>query len=168
VTRSTLVAVLDPGIAPMDMWATMATLIRAPEQYRFTVGPGAIHAEIGQGLCALLDLSHGVDGALVPAEGCDDWCESSCDAKHDVQPAHYLLADFDTAYSYTAPCGCHAGGLHPQLVSQLGAWLDSQGIRWAWYDESGDGWAHGPDWGTLAGSACPEHRRIPAPAVVSP
>lgn len=166
MTRSTRVAVLDPGIEPMDLWATMATLIKAPEQYDFEVRPTGIHGAPNQGLPALLDLTHGIDGALIEADVCDSrWCEAPCTEWHD--PAHYLMADFDTAYSYTDPCGCHSGGLHLRLVSELGSWLNARGVRWAWYDESGDEWAHGSDWGTLAGSACLQHQQIPAPPAVS-
>lgn len=165
MTRSTHVAVTSPGIEPMAMWRVMATLINAPEQYRFEVTSQGIHAHIGQGLAALLDLTHAVGQVLIPDGGCDEYCEPDCSAEFCWEPAHHLMADFDTAYSYTAPCGCHSGGLHIQLVSELGAWLTDQGATWLWWDESGDGWRHGPDWGSLAshGSACPTHAAIPAP-----
>ena len=165
MTRSTEVAVTSPGIDPMEMWTVMATLIKAPEQYRFEVTSLGIHAHLGQGLCALLDLRHAVGQVLIPEDGCDEYCDSECTGEWCWGPAHYLMADFDTAYSYTGDCGCHSGGLHIQLVSGLGAWLDSKGATWAWWDESGDGWNHGPDWGSLAshGGACLRHRAIPAP-----
>jgi len=143
----------------------MATLIQAPEQYRFNITATGIHAELCQGLCALLDLTYAPDGALIPAEECDEWCELPCDHGWLHDPAHYLMADFDTTYSFTAPCGCHSGGLHLDLVYRLGRWLDERGANWEWFDESGECWNHGPDWGTLGDprGACAEHRRLPAP-----
>ena len=166
MTRSTLVAVTSPGIEPMTMWRQMATILRAPEHYRFDVKPTGIHADLGQGLDALMDLLHGVDGAQVPEKGCDDYCEPDCDSAWCWSPAYYLQADFDTAYGATDTCGCHSGGIHIRLVSQLGAWLDERGATWLWWDESGDGWAHGDDWGTLGDyrEACPKHRAMPAPS----
>lgn len=166
MTRSTRVAVTSPGIDPMDMWRVMATLVRAPEQYRFEVTSLGIHAHLGQGLCALLDLTHAVGGAQIPRDPCDEDCGDPCESGWAHDPAHYLMADFDTAYIFTASCGCRSGGLHLQLVHELGHWLDQQGATWEWYDESGDGWHHGPDWGSLGCllSVCAIHRGIPAPA----
>lgn len=169
MTRSTRVAVLTPGITPMDMWRQMATILRAPEQYRFEVKPDGIHAALSQGLeDALMDLGHGIAGALVPEKRCDDYCQPDCSAEWCWEPAHYLMADFDTAYGATDSCGCHSGGIHIRLVSALGDWLNEQGATWLWYDESGDGWRHGDNWGTLGDhrEACPIHRAIPAPHVV--
>lgn len=165
MTRSTEVAVTSPGIDPHEMWRTMATILRAPEQYRFEVTPTGIHGGMGQGLDALMDLRFNPDLSLVPEDGCDEYCEPDCSAEWCWGPAHYLMADFDTAYSATDPCGCHSGGIHIRLVSQLGAWLDAQGATWQWYDESGNGWRHGSDWGTLGDprEACPAHRAVPAP-----
>lgn len=165
MTRSTRVAVTSPGIDPMSMWRTMATILRAPEQYRFEVTATGIHAALGQGLDALMDLDHAADLSQIPARGCDDYCEPDCSGEWCREPGHYLMADFDTAYGATDPCGCHSGGIHIRLVSALGAWLDQQGAAWRWYDESGDGWNHGPDWGTLGDprEACLIHRSIPAP-----
>lgn len=164
MTRSTEVAVTSPGIDPMEMWRVMATVLRAPEQYRFEVKPTGIHAALGQGLDALMDLDH-AGGDLIPESGCGEYCEPDCSAEWCWGPAHYLMADFDTAYGATDPCGCHSGGIHIRLVSQLGEWLDQRGATWLWWDESGDGWRHGHDWGTLGDprEACPTHRAIPAP-----
>lgn len=165
MTRSTRVAVLTPGIEPMEMWRQMATILRAPEHYQFRVTPGGIHAAIGQGLDALMDLDHGLDGAAVPEGGCEEYCDPDCTGTWCWEPAHYLMADFDTAYGATDPCGCHSGGIHVRLVSQLGDWLDERGAQWAWYDESGDGWRHDHTWGTLVshGEPCPTHAAVRAP-----
>lgn len=166
MTRSTEVIVTSPGIDPMWMWRVMATLIKAPEQYRFEVTATGISAHLSQGLDALMRLDHAVGQVLIPEDGCDlAWCESDCEGTWCWSPAYYLKADFDTAYAYTGPCGCHSGGLHIDLVSRLGAWLDEQGASWVWSDESGDGWRHGHDWGSLGDprEACPKHRAIPAP-----
>lgn len=167
MTRSTEVIVTSPGVDRDLMWRVMATLIMAPEQYRYTETPTGIHAAIDQGLCALMDLSHAPDMALIDGEAHDSWChdpDDPCDGRyHD--PPHYLKADFDTGYAYEASCGCHSGGLHIQLVSRLGRWLDEQGATWRWYDESGDGWNHDDTWGSLGDprGVCEKHRRIPAP-----
>lgn len=165
MTRSTKVAVITPGIDPMSMWRVMATSIKAPEQYRFEVTAKGIYAHLDQGLDALLHIEHAVGQPLIPENGCDGYCIPDCSAWWCWEPAHYLMAAFDTTYSYSAPCGCHSGGLHIQLVSELGDWLNRQGATWLWWDESGDGWNHGPDWGSLAshGSACAQHAAIPAP-----
>ena len=165
MTRSTRVAVTSPGVDPMTMWRVMATNLRAPEQYRFEVSDTSIHAALSQGLDALMDLAFAADGGQVPERGCDDFCVADCSGTWCWEPAHYLMADFDTAYGATDSCGCHSGGIHVRLVSALGAWLDQQGATWQWYDESGDGWEHGPDWGTLVHhrEACPTHAAIPAP-----
>ncbi|WP_372733584.1 hypothetical protein [Nocardioides sp.] len=164
MTRSTRVAVLTPGIDPEAMWREMATILRAPEHYQFEVKPDGVHAALGQGLDALMDLTHG-RGELVPERGCDDYCAPDCPSDWCFEPAHYLMADFDTAYGATDSCGCHSGGIHVRLVSALGDWLDQQGAEWAWHDESGDGWRHDDTWGTLIGhgGACPTHASIPAP-----
>jgi hypothetical protein len=166
MTRSTEVIITSPGIDRHELWAKCAALINAPEQYRFEVTSKGIHAHIDQGLCALLDVRHAVGGGLVPAEECDpEWpCAEPCDGwLHD--PAHYLMVDFDTAYAHVQPCGCHSGGLHLRLVYELGLWLTERGASWEWFDESGDCWNHGPDWGTLGDprEACPLHRSLPAP-----
>ncbi len=164
MTRATQVAVTSPGVDPMETWRTMATLIHAPEQYRFTVNSTAIDAAPNQGLCALNDLDHG-NGDLIPEDGCDEYCEPTCSGEWCWGPAHYIMARFDTAYSFTDSCGCHSGGLHLRLVAGLGAWLSEQGATWLWWDEEGDGWRHGSDWGTLGDprGVCPAHRDIPAP-----
>jgi hypothetical protein len=147
------------------MWRTMATILGAPEQYRFEVTDTGIHAAPGQGLDALMDLTYKPDLSLTPEGGHDEFCQPGCDSQWCWEPAYYLLADFDTAYGATDPCGCHSGGIHIRLVSQLGRWLDEQGATWMWCDESGDLWHHGSDWGTLGDprEACPLHRSIPAP-----
>lgn len=162
MTRSTRVAVTSPGIDPMTLWRVMATLIKAPEQYRFEVKPHGIHAALGQGLDALMDLDH-AGGLLTPEGGCDEYCLPDCSGTWCWSPAHYLMADFDTGYAFKSPCGCSSGGLHVRLVSGVGDWLDRAGASWQWYDESGDGWNHGPDWGSLYDGACSTHRLIPAP-----
>lgn len=164
MTRSTEVIVTSPGIDPQQMWRVMATILRAPEQYDFTVNADSIRARLGQGLDALMDLEFKADASLrSDGEHEKDWCDGGdacwCD------PAHYIKADFDTAYGATDSCGCHSGGIHIRLVSQLGAWLDEQGATWAWRDESGDGWQHDDTWGTLGDprEACPLHRAIAPP-----
>jgi hypothetical protein len=169
MTRSTRVAVTSPGIDPMEMWRTLATLIQAPEQYRFAADADGIHAALNQGLCALLDLDFAVNLVEVPEGRCDEYCDPDCSGEFCWEPAHYLMADFDTAYSYTDPCGCHSGGLHIRLVAGLGDWLTQQGATWLWWDESGEGWNHGPDWGSLAshGGACPTHAAIQAPPALT-
>lgn len=169
MTRSTRVAVTSPGIAPMAMWRVMATILGAPEQYKFTVSETGIHAALGQGLDALMDLDHAPDGDLIPEGGCDEYCEPDCSGQWCWEPAHFLMADFDTAYGATDPCGCHSGGIHIRLVSALGEWLDRHGAEWLWYDASGDGWRHGPDWGTLGDprEACAAHRSLPPPPILT-
>lgn len=165
MTRATRVAVTSPGIDPMALWTAMATLIKAPEQYRFEVTSTGIYAQPGQGLCALLSIGHAAGLVEIPEDGCDKYCDPDCSGKWCWTPAHYLMADFDTGYSFTDTCGCHSGGLHLRLVSALGDWLTKQGATWLWWDESGDGWHHGPDWGSLAShrEACTAHAAIPAP-----
>ena len=104
----------------MEMWRVMATILRAPEQYRFKVTETGIHADLCQGLVALMSLDFAPDNALIPAKGCDDHCDAGCSGEWCREPAHYLMADFDTAYGATDPCGCHSGGIHVRLVSALG------------------------------------------------
>jgi hypothetical protein len=166
MTRSTEVIVTSPGVDPTEMWTVMATLIKAPEQYQFETTSKGIYAHLGQGLCALLHLEHAVGQALIPEGGCDEYCEPDCTGTWCWEPAHYLKADFDTGYGYTDPtCGCHSGGLHIRLITGLGDWLTRQGATWLWCDESGNGWNHGPDWGSLVShnEACSVHAAIPAP-----
>ena len=170
MTRATQVAVTSPGIDPMAMWRAMATFLNAPEHYRFTISTSGIHADLGQGLDALMSLDFAPDGALIPEKGCDEYCADDCERMWCRPPTHYLMADFDTAYGATDPCGCHSGGIHIRLVSQLGAWLAERGATWEWWDESGDGWNHDSSWGTLGDhrEACEKHRSIPAPTRVFP
>lgn len=169
MTRSTRVAITSAGLDPMTVWRVMATALMAPEQYRYRVTATSISADLGQGLDAAMDLKFSADGNEVPASGCDEYCLTECDGTWCWEPAHFLMADFDTAYGATLSCGCHSGGIHIRLVSALGSWLDQQGATWRWYDESGAGWDHGSDWGALAGhrEACPTHAALPAPAAVA-
>lgn len=89
----------------------------------------------GSGLNALLWVSYHMGGEMLRANhGCDADCEDDCTGTWH-EPPHWVDVDFDTAYGYRGPRGEGCGVLHAQLVSQLGEWLDAQGIMWAWRNE---------------------------------
>lgn len=75
----------------------------------------------------------------------DEDCEPDCDSDHSYRRDCWLDVDFDTAYGYRNDAGMGCGDLHAALISELGSWLDSRGVRWEWINEySGD--VHGgPD-----------------------
>ena len=111
-------------------------LIGAHEGIAFKDEPGMIWNEPGQGLCALLDVTHG-DGAPLREPGehakyCDDGGADECFTPCGV-PC-WLEVSFDTSYSYSGPEG-GCGDLHARLVAELGRWLDGKDIRWSWRNE---------------------------------
>lgn len=158
MTLHTRVVVTTPDVDMRETFDRMRELIGATDEYtwfespeldsdnewRRTMKPG-FHMDVGQGLPALMWVEQGTG----EAEGHDpEWCEDDCDgAYHD--PAHWVEINFDTGYAYCADNGASCSDLHAWLVQEIGAWLTDQGAEWQWYDESGEGWNHGPGWGTL-------------------
>ena len=132
MTLNTRIYVHGP-IDYREVFAKCDQLIGANGGTRFRDEPGVISNEPDQGLCAWLDVHHGDGGPyLKDPEPCDEYCEPGCDFPHD--PACWLVASFDTAYSYHgADGGC--GDLHARIVAELGRWLDSKGITWSWRNE---------------------------------
>ncbi len=63
-----------------------------------------------------------------------DDCEDDCDGDHYYR-ACWMSVDFDTTYGYRDARGWNCGDLHAALVSELGAWLTSQGVHWEWRNE---------------------------------
>lgn len=90
---------------------------------------------IGQGLCALLDIYYRPDAPLRAADnGCAWYCDPGCQEEHE-NPACWLEVSFDTAYGYTGANGESCSVLHARLVAQLGNWFDARGVRWKWRNE---------------------------------
>jgi hypothetical protein len=132
MTLNTRVYIAD-RIDYREVFAKCDRLIGADEGVKFTDEPGSIWNNPGQGLCALLDVTHGNGSPLrAEPEPCDEYCEPDCDGIH--QPACWLDVSFDTGYSYSGPEG-GCGDLHARLVAELGRWLDGRGIRWSWQNE---------------------------------
>jgi hypothetical protein len=161
MTLHTRVMVTSPGVDPAAVFVRMRQIIDAGEQYdawtspdpesdneyRRTMKPG-FHMDLGQGLPALMWVEFAEPGETLGGESHDEWCEEDCSGEyHD--PAGFIEINYDTAYGYTAPNGASCSDLHAWITQEIGAWLDMQGATWRWYDESGDGWAHGDGWGTL-------------------
>lgn len=150
VTLNTKIYILDE-IGHKDVFGRCNQLINAPEATRFSdcaqqvfvdgawvdepTGARNIGNDIGQGLCALLDVYYRTGGPLKSdADSCDRWCDDPCDAEsHD--PAHWIKVTFDTAYGYRDEQGRGCGDLHAVLVAELGRWLDERGVRWLWENE---------------------------------
>ena len=169
MTLHTRVLVTSPGIDPAAVFVKMRQIIGAGEQYdtftspdptsdnkyRRTMGPG-FHMEAGQGLPALMWVDHW-NGALSPAHEHDKWCGpwdesgpiAGADPECSPDPRGYIEINYDTSYSYRADNNASCSDLHAWITQEVGQWLDAQGAAWQWYDESGDGWDHGPGWGTL-------------------
>ena len=102
---------------------------------------------LGQGLCAIWDVSYRADGQPLRPDAAahdPDICDDICDGKWH-QTAHWVEVDFDTAYSYSDEKGRNCGGLHAELVAQLGRWLDERGISWSWENEFTSEVHGGPD-----------------------
>ena len=137
MTLHTRVAVTSGDVTPEAVFAQCRRIIGATDECRVIEGDPLAMA-LGQGLPALM----WVDSSDGEPETCGDWCESDCSGvNHD--PAHLVMAHFDTAYSYKAYSHtgtAHCGDLHACIVARLGRWLDAQGCTWRWYDESGHGW----------------------------
>lgn len=161
MTLHTRVMVTSPGLDPAAVFVKMRQIIGAGEQYgawtspepdsdneyRRTMQPG-YHMDLGQGLPALMWVEFARDGETIGGEAHEDWCDSDCDgAYHD--PAGVIEINYDTGYAYRADNNASCGDLHAFITREIGAWLDAQGASWEWYDESGDGWNHGPGFGTL-------------------
>lgn len=136
-----------------EVWLKCNQLIGAHEGIKFTDEPVPewkdgerksgpedgewfIWNDLGQGLCALLDIHYRKDAPLVApgqhgsycdgeADGCSEPCGIPC----------WLEISFDTAYSYRGENDEGCGDLHARLVALLGRWLDSKGIRWSWTNE---------------------------------
>jgi len=168
MTLHTRVKVMSPGIDPRETFVKMRQIIGAGEQYsawespqmdseneyRHTMSPG-FHMDLGQGLPALLWVDHW-RGELEPAHEhdkfCYEWDESGSPTDKlecDPEPRGYIEINYDTAYGYRADNNASCSDLHAWITQEIGAWLDRHGATWEWYDESGDGWGHGPGWGTL-------------------
>lgn len=95
-----------------------------------------------QGLDAWLMLHQAGWGHawLVPEGGHYRYCspedyEEGDGDPHDRCFPTFCEVSFDTAYSYQGPDGEGCGELHARLVTQLGQWLDAQGILWSWQNE---------------------------------
>lgn len=158
MTLHTRIAVTTPGIDLREAFDMARGLIGAGDEHTSFELPDplsdnpwrrererSLHMDMGQGLPALMWVTEG-DGV---AEPCDpEWCEADCDRRYH-NPAHHTMIHFDTAYGYTEPNGASCSDLHAWLVREVGKWLTERGATWEWYDECGDGWAHGPGWGTL-------------------
>lgn len=123
--------------------------------------PWSIGNKIGQGLCALLDISYRPDAPLRTEGQHKEWCdpaEDECSGTY-CSPC-WLEVSFDTAYGYRGDNGEGCGDLHARLVAELGQWLDGKQVRWQWkneftgelherYDglaELGSGGAEASDW----------------------
>jgi hypothetical protein len=75
------------------------------------------------------------DGPLrAEAAGHDEDCGDDCTGDYHAR-ACWMSVDFDTAYGYRDARGWGCGDLHAAMVSQLGAWLTSKGVRWEWRNE---------------------------------
>lgn len=129
-----------------------------------------IRNEIGQGLPAILDVTYRIGGPLTTeamaaahTEDCED-AEESCHYYHPR--ACWLDVDFDTAYGYRDKRGWGCSDLHAAVVSELGAWLTSQGIRWEWRNEFTGAVHTGPDGLDELGSAGAEAQDWFATAVL--
>lgn len=154
MTLNTEIYVLDQ-IDPRSVFDKAAELIGVRPDYRFTDGPhwttglNAIAAKPGQGYDAWLILRYRPDGAIATADGnvaalaahiadsdpdTHRWCDED---EHDVELEHpcWLDLSFDTTYGFRGPNGEDCNDLHASYICKLGAWLDSQGIRWEWENE---------------------------------
>jgi len=170
MTLDSRIMVLDPGVSPRECFDKMAELLGAPDTYQFSETPGnplgddyERRSQIGaapmQGLPAWLIVYHW-DGEQMPEHRHTKWCHEylgkdeneevkfsdklECDEEDTPKkfrtPRGYVEISIDTAYGYQAENRAGCGDLHAWLIQEFGAWLDSKGIRWQWYDESGDGW----------------------------
>jgi hypothetical protein len=109
--------------------------------------------QLGQGLPAWLMTAYRPDGPLRAEDpGHDEDCDEDCTGNYHARVC-WMKVDFDTAYGYKDKRGWGCGDLHAALLSELGAWLTAQGIRWEWRNEfTGD--VHvGPDGLTELGGA---------------
>lgn len=112
-------------------------LLGATEMTRFDVRPDSVGNLPGQGLPAWLIVycdpsgmsphrpagQHGVYCAG-EEDGCMEPCAVPC----------WLEVSVDTAYGYWGPEG-GCGGLHAWIITELGEWLDSRGLKWSWRNE---------------------------------
>lgn len=150
MTLDTSVYVLDQ-ISHRDVFVKCNQLIGATEAtrshneqlktWRKGVGkpepgnPWHIGNDIGQGLCALLDIYYRPDAPLRAKDGdCHWFCDPDCD-EDDQTRACWLEISLDTPYGYRDDQGRGCGELHASLVAQLGQWLDERGVRWLWENE---------------------------------
>lgn len=158
MTLHTRVMVTSPGVDPAAVFVRMRQIIGAGEQYDArtrteTEHPwqakyGTHEMTLGQGLPALMWVDFAHEGQMLGGDGHEDYCDDDCDGSyHD--PAGHIEINYDTAYGYRANNNASCGDLHAWITQEIGLWLDTQGASWEWYDESGDGWNHGPGWGTL-------------------
>jgi hypothetical protein len=69
----------------------------------------------------------------VPGSEYYDPEEAVCEGDH--QPACWVEVSFDSSYGYRDDQGRGCGDLHAGLISELGQWLDAQGVAWSWKNE---------------------------------
>lgn len=153
MTLDTRMYVLDP-INAGDLFRQAQAVLgkydeqgRGPDQMRWTADGGCISNAPGQDLPGWLMLHHG-DGA--PYRTAEDAAVHECcnhpdadyydtdqpactDTEHS--PVCWAEISIDTAYGYRGPDGMRCGDLHAAFVAEVGAWLDSQNIRWKWLNE---------------------------------
>lgn len=150
MTLDTSVFILDE-IRVKDVFAQCGRLLGQHEGIRFTDKPfprwaggkefpdpnglRTLYNHPGQGLPALLDLTYREGGPVkADPQACDKYCDDDCDyTQHD--PPHWIEVSFDTPYGYRDAQGRGCGDWHACLVSDLGGWLDSKGVRWMWQNE---------------------------------
>jgi hypothetical protein len=137
--------------------------VRDEQDTSYTGTPGEFEVRPGnpwsrdnepqQGLPAWLMTSYRPDGPLrAEVAGHDDDCDEDCTGNYHDR-ACWMSIDFDTAYGYRDGRGWGCGDLHAAMVSELGAWLTTKGVRWEWRNEFTGEVHTGPDGLTELGKA---------------
>lgn len=104
--------------------------------------PNSVNMPPGIGLPALswVDYSNTREPLPLDEDETDSLEEAASDPDKFYSPRAHAVIHFDTAYGYKSPNGAGCGDFHAWLVREMGAWLESHGASWTWYDESGNGW----------------------------
>lgn len=153
MTLTTTMIATSP-IDPMRVFLHAAKLLGANEGYDFHINEHRINAKLGQGLPALLWVSHNESKLLAPGEYWtnDPWDKRLAGPEPEViyRPRGYVDIYFDTVHGYGKSDGFGGlhydegyGGphdLHAWLVREMASYFTAQGVGYWWQHEYTGEW----------------------------
>jgi len=150
LTLNSVVVVLDPVnpqklfdftlermVTDRSLQAVRWDLRRDPSRSTLSTLPG-------QGLMGWLFVHYCENGPyLTEEEHVAEWEDDDYPYPHPGPV--FAQWSIDTTYTAKAPNGAGCSDMHAWLISEVGAWLDGQNIRWRWKNEFTGEWHEGVD-----------------------